>query len=985
MRKIIFVFAFLHISFLLFSKSVQTINWQSSTVWVDSIMNNLSIEEKIGQLLMVTAYPEQGESNDNKIKKWIEEQHVGGILFLRTHPSLIANQSNKYQSFSKLPLFIALDAENGLSFRLDSVVRYPYNMALGAIEADSLIYDMGREVGRQCKALGVNLNFAPVVDVNSNPNNPIINYRSFGEVPSNVAQKGWQLAKGIQDERVMVSAKHFPGHGDTSFDSHLTMPRIDKTYLELKNVDLLPFRVCIDSGICGIMSAHINMSGIDDSDYPATLSKRVMTDLLRDSLGFDGLVFSDGMNMKGITKLFNEGAAAVQALKSGVDVIEFVLNPEIVINAIKKALKSGELTQNIIDQKCRKVLLSKQWVGLDNYTPVKVEKLNNRLNNTQYKLTARKLYENCITVLKNNDDLIPFARLDTLHVATLAIGVDKNTIFQNRVSDYLNVDHYILDSNASVSEIDHVLDKLHNYNLILIGVHGTSLSARKNYGVTNFHKSIIKSIPMNARVVLNFFANPYSLSKYSGLNQSEAITVTYGDNYWVQDYTAQLLFGGIGANGTLPVSVNEKWRAGHGIKVKKNGRLGYSVPEELGIDSRKLTSVVDSFARYGIKEQIFPGCQVLLAKQGKVIYHQSFGTFTYKDTIRVQNHHIYDWASLTKITGPLPFIMKYVQDGVIKLDEPFSNQWDGFKHTDKEDITFREVLAHQAGLRPWLPFYLDILNKNSEYRRRYIRPRPSSNFPLRISSSLYIHKKYKARMLKEINELEIKNRGNYTYSGLAFYLFPEIISKISQEDYEILLGRCFLKPLGASSVCYNPYRHHRVGDCVPTEDDLFFRKELVQGFVHDEGAAMLGGVSGNAGLFGNTNDLAKIMQFYLNEGAYGDFNFLDPSTVNEFTRIQYKKNENRRGLGFDKPYIDNVNKKLKDAYPATLVSESSFGHSGFTGTFVWADPKYDLLFIFMSNRVYPSRENTKLFKLNFRPELQQEIYKCVDSFSITDY
>ncbi|MDA3880038.1 MAG: serine hydrolase [Prolixibacteraceae bacterium] len=965
--------------------SQKPVFFEAGTQWVDSVMKEMSIEEKVGQLIMVTSYPSQGEANEQKILNYIREYHIGGVLFLKNSPSQMAQSINRYQANSAIPLFMALDAENGLSFRLDSVVEYPYAMGLGALNSDSMIYRMGREVGQQCRALGINLNFAPVADVNSNPQNPIINYRSFGENPAKVAHKSWALAKGIQDEGIVVTAKHFPGHGDTKYDSHLTLPVIKRKYEQLNSVDFEPFRYAINQGINGIMSAHISLPLVDKTGLPGTLSPRVMTDFLRDSLKFEGLVFSDGMNMKGITNYFDEGEAAVKALLAGVDVIEFVLNPAKVSQNIIAAIQSGVLTMEAINNKCRKVLMSKKWAGIDSYTPVDVETLHKKINTGEYRLTSRYLHEKSLTVIENKNILIPLQQLDTLRIASVSIGAATETPFQKMLANYTSIDNFYIDTDESFSELDKLLKKLKSYNLVIVGVHGTHLPSRAYFGVKPMHAEAVSRIIKDKTSILTFFANPYSLKYYNGIEKAGSVILGYGSNELYQEYAAQLIFGGVGTDGKLPVSIAGKYNEGHGIVVKPSGRLKYTIPEEVGICSADLDDTVSLFARYGIQDTIFPGCQVLLAKEGKVFFHRPYGFFTYDSIVPLKKEHIYDWASLTKIIGPLPLIMKAVEDSLIDLDAPFSHYWPDFRNTDKASITFREVLAHQARLRSWIAFYLDVSLNDPKKKRMLIRSQPSGEFSVRLSNSLYINNHYKYRIYDMIKESKLLRKNDYMYSGLAFYLMPELLENITGVNYEEYLHNDFLKPLGATTVCYKPYRYFKIRDVVPTEIDLMFRKELVQGYVHDEGAAMMGGVSGHAGLFGNTNDLAKIMQFYLQKGNYGDFRFLEQSTVNKFTTIQYPKNENRRGLGFDKPYIDNASKKLEDAYPAIAVSDESFGHSGFTGTFAWADPENEMLFIFMSNRVYPSRTNTKLFSKNFRPELQQAIYNCQNTFRYTNY
>ncbi len=946
--------------------------------WVDSLMENMSLKEKVGQLIMVTTYPSQGEANEQQIISYIKKHHIGGVLFLRNSPSQIISSVQRYQSAAAVPLFMALDAENGLSFRLDSVIRYPHAMGLGALKDDSLIYRMGREVGQQLRTLGLNLNFAPVADVNSNPQNPIINYRSFGENPHRVAAKSLALAKGMMDEQIIVSAKHFPGHGDTQYDSHLTLPAVNRTYAQLDTIDFVPFKTVIDSGINGIMSAHISLPLVDGSGAPGTLSKRVMTDILRDSLGFEGIVFSDGMNMRGITRDYNEAEAAVKAIQAGVDVIEFVLNPGLVSNAIVNAVESGELSAEMIDKKCRKILLAKKWAQTDK--PVEADEWKQELTKGAHQLTSRYLYEKSLTVVENHDDFIPLKRLDTLRIASVAVGADHETPFQEMLEKYTTVDHYNLKSDVRIPELESLKNILKSYNLVVVSVHGTTLSARKNFGVKPMHAEAVSQIINDNPSILTFFSNPYSIELYNGVDKAESVIIAYGEDELYQQYAAQLVFGAIGADGQLPVSVGKRYDEGHGITVHPSGRLKYTIPEEVGVQSELLKSKIDSFARYGIRDTIFPGCQVLLAKNGKVFFHEPYGFFTYDSVVPLNKEHVYDWASLTKIVGPLPLLMKAVEDSLINIDAPFSSYWPDFRNTDKANFTFREVLAHQARLRPWIAFYLDTLMMDYQRRRRIFRNHPTPGFSKRMSNSWYVNDGFKYHIFSEIKKSELLRTNDYAYSGLAFYIMPDLLENVTGIDYEQNLTNNFLLPLGATTVMYNPYRSLRYSQIVPTEVDQYFRKELLQGFVHDEGAAMMGGVSGHAGLFGNTNDLAKIMQLYLQKGYYGDLNYLDGSTLDEFTRVQFPENENRRGLGFDKPYIDNHEEELDDAYPAVAVSEHSFGHSGFTGTFAWADPENELLFIFMSNRVYPSRENTKLFGKNFRPELQQAVYECLGSF-----
>lgn len=982
-RIILLTYSFL----LFFSLSLNAkdpIFLAGDTIMVDSIMKSMPLEEKIGQLIMVASINGNNENgngkNIEKVIKAIEENKVGGVLFLKSEPVKLASLVNLYKSKTRIPLFFAIDGENGLSFRLDSTIKYPYPIGIGAISDDSIIYYMGKEIGRQCKALGINVNFAPVGDVNSNPENPIINYRSFGQDPLNVANKCLLLAKGMQDEKMIVSLKHFPGHGDTSFDSHLTLPVINKNYSQLDSVEFIPFKTCINNGINGIMSAHIYMSGIDNERKPATLSKKIMTGILKDSLGFQGLIFSDGMNMKGISSLYSEGQAAVEALRAGVDVIEFVLNPENVIYAVKDAIGKGRISEKEINEKCRKVLLAKSWSGAFDSRQVDLNEIRKELNRPEYNLTSRLITEKTLTVLKNKDSVLPLKNIDTLKIAALSIGEDTINFFQEGLARYANVDNFCLGKDT-IEASKKNLSFLKNYNLVIVSVHGTRMLPSNQYGISKFIIRTIEKVCSENKTIVSFFGNPYALNYLKGLEKSYGLILTYGDNQIMQDLASQLIFGSIKASGRLPVTINEEFKSGSGIDTEFINRLKYTIPEEEGICSDILKKRIDSLVMLGLSEKAYPGCQVLVAKNSKIIFHECYGNHTFDDSIHVKKGDLYDWASITKITGPLPLIMKFYENSILKLDVPFSNYWEDFKNSNKSDFTPREALTHQARLIPWIPFYAEPLEQTRK-NKKYFSDTPSEKYSVRVSSNLYMLTDYKKIIYKKIKESKLLSAKSYSYSDLCFIIFPEVISNITGISYEDFLNREFLKPLGVKSVCYNPYRFYPKNMFIPTENDEIFRKELLCGFVHDETAAVLGGVSGNAGLFGTTQDLAIIMQFYLNGGNYGGFKYLSEKTINEFTRIQYPENQNRRGLGFDKPYLDNKRRQIANAYPAVSASKSSFGHTGFTGTFAWADPENQLIVVIMTNRVNPTRENDKLMKMNLRPMIHQVVYDCMNTFKI---
>ncbi|KJD36826.1 beta-lactamase [Tamlana sedimentorum] len=405
-------------------------------------------------------------------------------------------------------------------------------------------------------------------------------------------------------------------------------------------------------------------------------------------------------------------------------------------------------------------------------------------------------------------------------------------------------------------------------------------------------------------------------------------------------------------------------------------QMPYTNPESVGLNGDYINTQVDSIMQLAIKEQAFPGAQLLVAKQGQIIFHEAYGYHTYDSINKVSLNDIYDLASVTKIVGPLPALMKLYEEGKLDLDAPFNNYWNAWKHKKtKKHITLRELLAHQSGMQPYIVFLSRVV-KNGKLKKRFIKTEASKRFSNQIYEGIYVKNRFKNKVFRNINRSKVSNDKTYKYSGLASLIYPEIIENITGENYTDYLQKQFYKPLGCETLGYLPKTKNFKNTIVPTENDSVFRKTLTHGWVHDENAALLGGISGNAGLFGTATDLAKYMQMLTNFGTFNGNTIFKPATVREFTKIQYPENNNRRGLGFDKPLIGNDTLNITKAYPAPQVSPESFGHSGFTGTFIWADPKAELVFIFLSNRVYPSRSHRNIYNLNIRPKLQQVFYNA---------
>jgi len=943
--------------------------------WVEEQIQALTLEEKIAQLMLVTVYPKQNESSKDLMLKTVKNVKPGGILVMQGEPTKTARWINEFQAVSSLPLLVAVDGEWGPAMRIDSTIVYPYAQTLGAVQDTNLIYQMGKEFGEQMKMLGIQMNFAPVADINTNPANPVINYRSFGEDKQNVAVKTWMVAKGMQDAGVIPVAKHFPGHGDTQSDSHLTLPLIPHDKARLDQLETYPFRYLSEKGISGIMTAHLNVPALDNSGKTSSLSKKVVTDYLKGEIGFKGFVVTDAISMKGVKA--GPGRAEVEALIAGNDLVEFVPDLIQAVNSVKQAIENNEISEEEISEKCRKVLALKRWVQLNEYQAAELAGLTDRLNSPKFEVTQRKLIRSSLTVLENQH-ILPVQDLEKRKIASIMIGGDSQNAFQEMLANYTSIDHFSLSKEATEREWSELRMKLSNYDLVIAGVDGINRYPSKQYGTSEIQRKAVADIVGENKAIVAFFGNAYALKYFVNIHHAKGLILAYQNDKLTQELAAQLIFGAFGASGKLPVTVDDRFVLNQGQETLGNRTFSYTIPEEVGMNSVKLNRV-DTIAMMGIEEKAYPGCQVLVAKDGNIIYHKCFGYHTYNNDEPVELNDVYDWASITKVTGPLAAIMKLVDENKINVDDKLSKYWPAFIGTNKENLVIREILAHQARLQSYISFYTSTLTKDGDLNRDIFRDIPSDDFSVRVSEHLYMRPSYYETMMDTLNRSKLLPRKRYVYSGLSFYLYPTIISNLTGQNYETYLKDTFYRPLGATTVTFNAWKHFPMRQIVPTENDDFFRKERLRGFVHDEGAAMMGGVSGNAGLFGTTADLAKIFQMYLQKGYFGGRRYISEKTVNEFIRTQYPENQNRRGLGFDKPFIDNNKKELIDAYPAVSSSKNSFGHSGFTGTFAWADPDNGLLFIFMSNRVFPTRENQRLYQLNIRPELHQAIYDSIET------
>ena len=945
--------------------------YDTNTVWVDSVMQVLTPDQRIAQLFMVAAYSNKGEVHKESISKLVKEYRIGGLMFMQGGPIRQVRLTNHYQSLSEVPLMIAQDAEWGLSMRIDSTLRFPWQMTLGAIQDEQLVYEMGLEIARQCQRLGVHINFAPVVDVNSNPKNPIINNRSFGEDPARVALLGTAYMQGLQDGGVLACAKHFPGHGDTDADSHKTLPIIPHSKERLDSIDLVPFQQMFQSGLGSIMVAHLYIPELDNTNNLAsTLSHKIVSGLLKEEMCFEGLVFTDALNMKGVSKFYEPGEVDVKALLAGNDVLLFAEDVPKAIEKIKEAITKKQISQEEIDKRCKKILLAKKWFGLDKLKSVDEIDLFKDLTTEHTKVLNRKLVKKSLTLLQNSDDLIPVKRLDTLKIASLSIG-ESGTVFQSVLSKYVSVDHFHISEQHTDDERKDLLKKLSSYNLVLASVHKSNVHAWKSYHIHKNTDVLLQTLGMQSKVILTVFANPYSLSDLLMTYAFDGLMVAYQNSEVAQEYAAQAIFGGIGVNGKLPVS-NFHFSLGDGLETEAI-RLGYGIPSEIGVQTDLLYKV-DSIALDAIEKEAIPGCQIMALKDGQVFYQKNFGYHTYKKQYTVEDLDVYDLASITKIVATVPTLMHLQEKDLFDVSKTLGDYLLLPDTSSKKDMKIREILAHQAQLRPWIPFYKQTIEETGQLRDTLYSKEKTEKYSIQVAEGIYLHHEYADSVFQQVVNSKLLDEKEYKYSDLGYYLLHPVMENLCGQKLNNFTMNNFYKPLGLSKMGFLPKERIEKEQIIPTEFDYYYRSQLLQGDVHDMGAAMFGGVAGHAGLFSNANDLAIFMQMYLQGGEYAGERFFDKTTVEQFTKCQFCEDENRRGAGFDKAALPN-----QKGGPACDCNPSptAFGHSGFTGTLVWVDPAEDFVYVFLSNRIHPTAETKKLLKMDVRTNIMKVFYQAI--------
>lgn len=948
---------------------------RSATPWADSVFATLGTEERIAQLMMVAAYSNKDAKHEEEVRRLVRDRGIGGLIFFQGGPVRQARLTERYQAVAKVPLLLGMDLEWGLSMRLDSTLRFPRQMALGAIQDEGLIEAMGFEIARQMKHLGVHVSFSPVLDVNNDPRNPVINDRSFGEDRENVARKGIAYMHGLQRGGVLATAKHFPGHGDVDSDSHHTLPYIGHGRERLDSLELYPFRRLAREGLGAVMVAHLEVPALDDTKgLPSTLSAPIVQGLLLNEIGFQGLVFTDALNMKGVANAEKPGEIELRALKAGNDVMLFPQDPVKAIERIKKAVAEGELDSARIAHSCLKVLRAKEWAGLAKRPPIIVQGLTDSLTTPEGKALCRTLYGKAITVASDHQELLPIRGVDTLRIASLVIGDKTDNTFQQALRRHAPVEVFRCEKALRPEETRALLDKLSGFDRVIVSVHGTTWRVNKEFGVPTTALDIVREVAARKPVIFTLFANPYALGRAYGAVLKATTIVAYEETEDSMEMAAQVIFGASGANGRLPVSASAFYAAGDGRTIGPIGRLGHAPPEAVGIRTDALARI-DAIVEEGIAGQAYPGAQVLVAVDGRIIVDRTYGHHRYDGVRPVRHDDLYDLASITKVASTTLALMKLVDEGQVDLSKRLGHylpELEG-RHPAHARMGLRDILTHQAGLKAWVPFQ-NRLMKDGEFKPGVAGDSATESHPVRVMEGLYLRKAYADSMLQWVLGTPLGKAGEYVYSDMGYYLLQELIERRTGTPLDRYVSETFYGPMGAVTLGYMPWRRFPLDRIAPTEHDKLFRKRLVHGDVHDPGAAMRGGVAGHAGLFGSATDLAKVMWMLLQGGTYGGHRYLSEEVVREFTKCQFCKPDgsgNRRALGFDR-------RTLNGSGPTCdCVSYASFGHTGFTGTMAWADPESGLIYVFLSNRVHPSAEKNRLAQLNIRTRVQEVVHAAV--------
>ncbi|HTY37514.1 MAG TPA: glycoside hydrolase family 3 N-terminal domain-containing protein [Bacteroidota bacterium] len=916
----------------------------SQSDWVESTLHRLSLREKVGQLVFPSiqgSYYAEDADAWKELEKLVVNRKVGGLVLSVGDVYEYALGVNRIQKLADVPLLISGDYEYGVAMRVPRATAFPRAMAIGATRNKEYAYEIGKATAVEGRALGVEQNYAPTVDVNNNPRNPVINTRSFGDDVALVSEMGAAYVKGTQDGGMISTIKHFPGHGDTDIDTHLGLVTLNFDKKHFDSIELPPFKAAIQSGVMSVMVGHIAAPALDGgSSAPATISPKITTDLLRNELHFDGLVVTDAMRMRAVSSKYGAAEATVLALKAGADVVLMPTDVNVGIDAAVAAVQRGELSEQRIDASVRRILKAKQWAGLDKNRVVDVQHISGVVGTREHEILAREVARNAVTVLGNKKEILPLSPLDTRKFLDLVVSDTEDqregrTFHADLRARRNNIEFAKVDPRSNDTEYETALDLAKNADVIICQLQLSVRSGEMTGFMSSKQKNLLARLgSLGKPIVAISFGNPYVVMD---LPKLDAYVCAYSGSEIMQDAVAEVLFAEAPARGKLPINIPGMYKFGDGVEYPKT-RLRIGLPEEAGFTRAGLDRVDDIIER-AIRDTAFPGAVLVVAKNGIIVHEKAYGTYDYDPySKRVDVNSIFDLASVTKVTSTTSAVMRLVGEGKIKLEDPVVKYIPQFGQNGKEHITVYNLLVHNSGLVAWGKFY-EICKT-----------------PQELLDSVFA-----ARLTYKTGDTSI-------YSDLGLITTGKIVEKVSGTTLDRFVDSVFFKPLGMSSTMFNP-PERLWNHVMPTEVDNFWRKTgvAVRGTVHDENAWVLGGVSGHAGLFSTAPNLAILLQMELNGGTYGGKRYLKEEVLKRFTTRQFQTST--RGIGWDM-------KPAGRSWAGTLLSPNTFLHTGFTGTSVAADPTRDLLIVFLTNRVYPTRNSQKIAAV--RPQVHDAVVRALE-------
>ncbi len=954
------VFGTLFIIFIVFSVSAQDFK----TRWVDSVFQTLTTQQKIGQLFMISVSSRASSAEVTEWMNTIRTYQPGGVMVsqggVKSHARLI----NQLQKASEVPLIAGINAEWGLGQTLDSAMQFQQPLIQGALQNDSLNVQLGKEIGRQMKVLGFQINFAPNADLDLALTSYPASLNFFSDNKQRVAAKSVAFMKGLQQEGVMACAKFTPdSYHDKSSEAELE-PAQD--YFELNRMDTLalyPLTKLISEGTKSILTSHLHFSMLGRKKrVQASVSELFIGEILRTKLNFNGLTFCEIPYLEKISQKKRAGEVEKLAFTIGNDVMIAPGNIKKAIRKISALVKKDAKLRDQLSVSVKKILAVKYETGLASQRLINTDNLLTRLNSAEALALKLRLAENAVTVLRNASSVVPIKTLDNKTFASISIGKETNNEFNQYLSKYTLLKKVSL---RSASDTTNLKKSVGDADIIIVSIFPFSTPL-----VETLAPEIIK-LAAKQEVIVCSFGNPKDLTLFEGI---PTIIASYSENDHLPKVTAEVIFGGLEAKGVMPYTAAPAIREGQFVTTTLMNRLSFTVPEAVGMDSKTLYGIRE-IIREGIETEAFPGCQVIVARKGKIVFDQSFGWYTYENKIPVTDSTIYDLASLTKVSATLQAVMFLKDKGIIDTDKKASVYLPDLASSNKKDLTIKDILTHQSGLLPFIPIWNQTVAEG-KLMPLYYSYTKSENYPLQVAPTIFASPVIRDSVWRwtvnsKLLEKPARTPYSFRYSDIGLMIMHKVVERSINQPMEDFLAQNLYEPLGAGTLGYLPLTRFPVSQIAPTENDTIFRKQWIVGTVHDERAALLGGVAGHAGLFGSAIDLAKLGQMLLNGGSYGGIQFYKPETVSLFTTRQYE--DSRRGLGWAK-----AGDPLSSS--SFYNSPKAFGHTGFTGTCIWVDPEFDLVFVFLSNRVYPDRGHNKISSASIRPRLQEVIYKSIFNY-----